>query len=156
MSDQYIDYLLELLRPLGSVRAKRMFGGIGIYIDELFCAIVIDDSLYFKGDEQNIARYQAEACVPFTYDRDGVATIMHYYRVPDEALDSAHALAPWARLGMEAALRKSAQAASKANRAQTRTSNKSKAQVSSKSAKSLAVNPKEAIKSSKKPSPKKH
>ncbi len=36
---------------MGQVRSKRMFGGVGLYINELFCAIIVDDCLYFKGDE---------------------------------------------------------------------------------------------------------
>ncbi len=52
-SPGFIDYITELLTPIGSVRSKRMFGGIGIYIDGLFCALVFGDALYFKSDEHN-------------------------------------------------------------------------------------------------------
>mgnify|MGYP000287609516 CR=1 FL=1 len=31
---------LELLAPLGRARARRMFGGHGLYVDDLFVAIV--------------------------------------------------------------------------------------------------------------------
>ena len=43
VSKGFIDYLLEVLEPLGAVRSNRMFGGAGIYIDELIIAIVVDD-----------------------------------------------------------------------------------------------------------------
>lgn len=112
-SSDYLDYVSELLSPLGSVRAKAMFGGIGVYIDGLFCALIVDDCLYFKGDDDNEAEYLAAGCTPFTYTAKGVSQRLRYYRVPDDAFDNAQAIAPWARLGMAAALRKAVRLANK-------------------------------------------
>ena len=106
MSSDFIDYLSDVLAPLGSVRGKRMFGGIGIYIDNLFCAIIVNDYLYFKGDDANEAQFISRKCPAFTYEKNGVDFSMRYYRVPDEALDDANEMLRWARLGLEAALRK--------------------------------------------------
>lgn len=106
MPSDFLDYLTEVLTPLGSVRSKRMFGGIGIYIDDLFCAIVIDDCLYFKGDDINEAEFSAKKCMPFSYEKNGVVYSIKYYRVPDEAMDDNEEMLHWARLGIAAALRK--------------------------------------------------
>ena len=38
--DDFVDLCRELLSPAGAVRAKRMFGGHGLYVDDLFVAIV--------------------------------------------------------------------------------------------------------------------
>lgn len=108
MSSEFTLYLAEVLAPLGSVRSKRMFGGVGVYIDDLFCAIIVDESLYFKGDEQNEAEFAAAGCPPFTYEREGVSYAMRYYRVPDAAMDEPAEMLRWARLGLAAALRKAA------------------------------------------------
>jgi DNA transformation protein len=120
MASDYLDYVTELLSPLGSVRAKAMFGGIGVYVDGLFCALIADDCLYFKGDDDNEAEYLAAGCTPFTYTAKGVTQRLRYYRVPDEAFDNAQAMAPWARLGMAAALRKAARPAATRNSVRTR------------------------------------
>ncbi|MES2117213.1 MAG: TfoX/Sxy family protein [Pseudomonadota bacterium] len=109
VSPDFLAYLADVLAPLGTVRSKRMFGGVGIYIDELFCAIIDDDCLYFKGDDENEAQFRAAHCPPFTYQKQGEACALRYYRVPDEAMDDAGAMLRWARLGMAAALRKQAQ-----------------------------------------------
>ena len=108
MSADFIEYLNEVLAPLGSVRGKRMFGGVGVYIDNLFCAIIVDDVLYFKGDDDNEDQFRAKKCPAFTYQKDGTDYSMRYYRVPDEALDDADEMLRWARLGLAAALRKAA------------------------------------------------
>lgn len=109
VSPDFLSYLADVLAPLGSARSKRMFGGVGIYIDELFCAIIDDDCLYFKADDDNEAQFLAARCAPFTYQKQGETCALRYYRVPDEALDDASEMLRWARLGMAAALRKQAQ-----------------------------------------------
>ena len=41
--DDLRNHCVELLAPLGHVRWRRMFGGIGIYVDDLFIAIIASD-----------------------------------------------------------------------------------------------------------------
>ena len=109
MSSDFVDYIKELMAPMGEVRSKRMFGGYGIYINDLFCAIISDDCLYFKVDDDNQAQFTAAGSTPFTYEKKGGETqSLRYYRAPDEALDNPSEMARWASLGMAAALRKAA------------------------------------------------
>jgi TfoX/Sxy family transcriptional regulator of competence genes len=52
-------FCAELLSGAGDVRSKRMFGGYGLYVDDLFVAIFVADTLYLKADEQTQERFQA-------------------------------------------------------------------------------------------------
>ncbi|HEY1090017.1 MAG TPA: TfoX/Sxy family protein, partial [Burkholderiaceae bacterium] len=36
----FVDHCIELLQGQGPVRTRRMFGGVGVYIDDLFVAII--------------------------------------------------------------------------------------------------------------------
>ncbi|MEK7716517.1 MAG: TfoX/Sxy family protein, partial [Pseudomonadota bacterium] len=47
---EFVEFVLELLTPIGAVRARAMFGGFGIYRGDTFFAIIVDDKLYFKAD----------------------------------------------------------------------------------------------------------
>ena len=49
VSPEHLDYLFDILEPLGPVRAKRMFGGAGLFLDGTMFGLIIDDILYFKG-----------------------------------------------------------------------------------------------------------
>jgi DNA transformation protein len=103
----FIDYVVELLGAQGSVTAKRMFGGHGIYRDGLMFALVTGDVLYFKTDDETRPRFAATGSQPFSYEnkrRGLVAT--SYWQAPDDAMESPALMQPWARLGVEAALRK--------------------------------------------------
>ena len=45
-SDEFVRHVLDLMAPLGAVRARAMFGGYGVYQRDTFFAIVVDDTLY--------------------------------------------------------------------------------------------------------------
>ncbi len=95
----------ELLAPLGTVRSRRMFGGHGLYVDDLFIAIVADEQLYLKADAETEGRFREAGCHAFVYEAAGRRVALNYWTVPDAALESAAEMLPWGRLAMGAALR---------------------------------------------------
>lgn len=103
--DRFAAHCVELLGALGSARARRMFGGHGLYVDDLFVAIVADEELYFKVDAQTRPQFEAAGSKPFVFDRKSQAIALGYWSAPGEAIDSAAQMLPWARLALSAALR---------------------------------------------------
>ena len=109
---EFADFCCALMSSLGSVHAKRMFGGWGLSIDGLTVAIVTDlgggDTLWLKADADTLAQFEAAGCKRFSYPmrRGGETRIqsMNYYSAPEDAMDSAHAMAAWARLALQAAV----------------------------------------------------
>jgi len=102
---EFVSYVAELLGPLGRVRIKRMFGGFGLYVDELFIAIVADERLFLKVDDETRQRFIDAGCAPFEYEREGKTASLGYRTVPAEAMESPALMQPWARLAISAALR---------------------------------------------------
>jgi DNA transformation protein and related proteins len=98
----------ELLAPLGLIRMRAMFGGHGIYCDEMFLAIVIDDQLYLKVDALTQPRFEQAGCTPFLYHIKGKTAAMSYWSAPADALESPQRMRPWAELALQAAHRKRA------------------------------------------------
>ena len=104
--NDFVTHCLELLAALGQSRAKRMFGGHGIYVDERFMALATGHQLYLKTDALNREAFEQAGCQPFEFaGADGQRVVMSYWSAPDEAMDSPALMLPWARLSMEAALR---------------------------------------------------
>ena len=101
----FIIYLLELLEPLGSVEAKSMFGGFGIYRHGLMFGLVSQETFYLKADEENRADFEGKGLPRFTYQRKGKELSMSYYQAPPEAMDNAEALCGWAQKAYDAAVR---------------------------------------------------
>jgi DNA transformation protein len=100
----FVAHCVELLQPLGSVRTKRMFGGFGLYVDEIFIAIIAFERLYLKVDGQSRPAFDAEGCEPFVYDGKNGSVSVGYWTAPADALDSPALMLPWARRALQAAL----------------------------------------------------
>ena len=105
MAAGFISYLLELLAPFGNVRAKRMFGGHGIFKDELMFDLVADETLYLKADDANRADFDVRGLERFVYYKKGKPTYLSYYEAPEEALDNSEDMQTWAGKSFAAAIR---------------------------------------------------
>ena len=119
MSDDFVDYVMELFGPFGTVAARRMFGGHGVYLDGLMFAIVSEDMLYLKADEMNRIEFEQAGCEIFSYARKGKRASLNFFRAPEDAMESPELMLPWARTAYAAALRANAkkQAAAQAQTA---------------------------------------
>ncbi len=104
VSDEFRDYVLEQLAPAGKVVPRRMFGGVGLYLDGLFFALIDDDSLYFKTNDANRPRYEKAGSRPFCPFSDRPNHVMAYWEVPAEVLEDAEELRQWTREALAAAL----------------------------------------------------
>lgn len=98
-------YCTELLAPAGEVRSRRMFGGYGLYVDDVFVAIVAADALYLKADEDSRGAFEAAGGRRFEYMRQGKPQGAEFWTVPAEAMDSPALMRPWVRRAVDAALR---------------------------------------------------
>jgi len=102
---EFVAWLVEQLAALGAVRARRMFGGWGLFLDGRMFALVADRQLYLKSDAGNRQRFIDADLPPFCYRKGGRDVVMSYRRAPDEALEDAALLCDWARDALAAALR---------------------------------------------------
>jgi DNA transformation protein len=109
VSQEYLEYVLEQLAGVGRLTSRRMFGGVGLYCDDLFFALLSGDALYFKVDESNRADYVARGArqfMPFPDRPDGNKPNagMSYYELPADALEDADECVAWARRSVAVAL----------------------------------------------------
>lgn len=106
-SDEYTEYVLELLEPIGPVKASRLFGGIGVSRASVQFAMIMDNSLYFVVDDGTRSHYEAAGMRPFSYEtQKGRVQVRRYFEVPEEVLSDPDELRVWARASMRAAAQK--------------------------------------------------
>ena len=107
--NEFVNHVRDLLAPFGeggeNLRVRGMFGGFGIFLGDTMFALIADDVLYFKIDDQTRADFQDAGAEPFTYTRGGKARQMSYYTAPDGALEDSDTLYPWAERAIGASKR---------------------------------------------------
>jgi DNA transformation protein len=95
VSDSFRVFVLEQVqRTVPDVRARSMFGGVGIYAGDLFFGLMDDDILYFKVDDSNRGRFAERGMGPFRPYGEG-GEVMQYYEVPADVLEDVEVLASW-------------------------------------------------------------
>ena len=107
-SPGFVAFAVELLDPVGPVRARAMFGGHGIYCGDLMIGLVDDDELFLKTDAQTRPRFEEAGCRRWVFTGGGRTMESSYFRPPDDAHESPEEMAPWGRLALEAARRSKA------------------------------------------------
>ncbi|HXW28296.1 MAG TPA: TfoX/Sxy family protein [Xanthobacteraceae bacterium] len=101
--------IADLFTEFGPVSVRRMFGGAGIWADGTMFALIVDDVIYLKADEEIIPDFEREHMGPFVYaTKHGSRSLRSYWRMPDRLYDDADALADWARRSLAAAHRSTA------------------------------------------------
>jgi len=104
MSGTFHAFALEQLGRVFPVTDRKMFGGVGIYSDGFFFALMDGDTLFLKVDDSNRPDFEARGLGPFRPFGEGGET-MQYYPVPEDVLEDPEALGPWAEKALEVARR---------------------------------------------------
>ncbi len=99
--DSFKEFVLDQLRHLHGVSCRAMFGGYGLYRDEVFFGIVHDSRLYFKTDAETRPAYLEAGTRPFR--PNAKQTLKTYYEVPVEVIEDAEKLTAWAQQALRSA-----------------------------------------------------
>jgi DNA transformation protein len=104
-----VESIHELFREFGSVSVRRMFGGAGVFVDQLMIALISREVIYLKADGETIPGFEREGLSPFTYSTSkGEQKLTSYWRMPDRLYDDPEELAQWARGAHAVAIRAAA------------------------------------------------
>jgi DNA transformation protein len=110
VSESYREFVLEQLGRVTPVTGRSMFGGVGIYAQGLFFALIAEDRLYFKVDDTSRPDFEQLGMEPFR--PFGEDSAMGYYEVPADVVEDSVQLAPWVKKAIDIA----AKAKSKKNK----------------------------------------
>jgi DNA transformation protein len=102
---EFTDYLNEVFELFGPIRARKMFGGYGIYHDGIMFGLVADDTLYLKVDGTIKDLFLERGLGAFQYEKNGRLVSMSYHLAPDEIFDDPEMAREWARRSFEVAFR---------------------------------------------------
>ena len=72
--------VVDLFADFAGFRSRAMFGGFGLYLNDIFFAVVADGRLYLKVSDETRPDYEADGMGPF--HPDGHSAMRGYYEVP--------------------------------------------------------------------------
>jgi DNA transformation protein len=96
VSESFLTFVLEQLVAVRELSHRRMFGGVGLYAGESFFAVLDNDTLFFKVDDETRPKYRKLRMPPFM-PIPGKPGMEGYYQVPVSVLEDGEAIAQWAR-----------------------------------------------------------
>ncbi len=106
-SPEFVQYVAELLEPMGPLKTGRFFGGVALKRDGVQFAMVMGNSLYFVVNDHTRAKYEEAGMQAFSYlTQRGRVQVRKYFASPPELLDDPDQLRLWAREAVDAACAK--------------------------------------------------
>lgn len=113
----FASYVVDLMQSMGPVRWQRMFGGFGLFLEDLMFALIADNVLYLKVDAALRSEFEESGLRAFSYSKNGKEYRMSYFQAPEETLEDAESMNLWAAKAYGAALRAAAKKSSKVAKA---------------------------------------
>jgi len=105
VSPSYRQFVVDALgRVVPGLRAQSMFGGVGLYAEQLFFALIAGNTLYLKVDDTTRGDFTALGMGPFRPFGEG-GEVMQYYELPAELLEEPEAVREWIEKAVEVARR---------------------------------------------------
>lgn len=103
-TQEYIDFVLELLEPIQNLSAGRFFGGTGLKCDSVQFAMLMGNTLFFVVNDFTRPKYENKGSSCFWYKtKTKKVNVKKYYEVPDELLDDQKQLLEWAKESIQIA-----------------------------------------------------
>lgn len=107
MANEFNDFVYEMLQDWHPITIKRMFGSYGVFRDNSMFAIIDNDILYFKANEDTKHHFENINCPQFTYrKKDNRIVNIRYYQIPDECYDSIETMEHYANIAWQASKNK--------------------------------------------------
>jgi len=95
VSEQTTLFIKDQLSEFSDVEMKKMFGGIGIFLDGImFGMITAKEEFMMRVRESNLADFEAKGSKPFHHEKKGKG--MPYWEVPVDVVEDRTELKAWA------------------------------------------------------------
>ncbi len=103
-TEEYIEFVKEVMAPFGECEFKKMFGSIGIFKDGICFGGVMGNVFRLKVDDTNRADYEKYGME--AWQVPGKKMKMPYYEVPIEIIENQKSLTEWAQKSYDLAVAK--------------------------------------------------
>ncbi|MEI8632865.1 TfoX/Sxy family DNA transformation protein [Vibrio sp. PP-XX7] len=75
---------MQLFEQLGQVKSRSMFGGFGIFVEDIMFALVVQDKLHIRADSNSLETFKTQGFEPYVYAKRGFPVVTKYYALPTD------------------------------------------------------------------------
>ncbi|WP_114787128.1 TfoX/Sxy family DNA transformation protein [Vibrio tetraodonis] len=75
---------MRLFDQLGQIKSRSMFGGFGIFADDIMFALVVNDKLHIRADDKLANQFKTEGLTPYVYKKRGFPVVTKYFALTDD------------------------------------------------------------------------
>jgi DNA transformation protein len=103
--DGLVAHILDMVRDWGSVSARRMFSGYGLFRQGAMFGLIARDTFYLRVDDRNRPDFTAAGSRVFTYRREArEVELRGYMECPPDILEDPEEMLRWAKAAASAAI----------------------------------------------------
>ena len=101
---EFIEYIRELLAPLGELKDGKFFGGFAFKSGSKQFAMIMSNTLYFCVNDETRPKYEAQGMEPFSYTtKKGIVKVRKYFSVPEDLFENPDDFINWANEAIQSA-----------------------------------------------------
>lgn len=82
MDKSFLQLSVDFFASLGNIKSRSMFGGFGIFCDDVMFALVVENQLHLRAANQNEEAFKKLGMQPYSYTKRGFPVVTKYYVVP--------------------------------------------------------------------------
>ncbi len=94
---------MRLFERLGKIHSRSMFGGFGIFADDTMFALVVNDKLHIRADDELAKRCKEIGLEPYVYKKRGFPVVTKYFALTEDWSNDEQRTLSMAQEALEAA-----------------------------------------------------
>lgn len=103
-NQEFITFLLDQLGNPPDFHFRKMFGVHCLLANDKIIAIITKDyHIFVKANADTLPVFQAENATQFRYTTSKGVQTMHFWSIPESAIEESEELKKWVNLGIQAA-----------------------------------------------------
>jgi DNA transformation protein and related proteins len=101
LNSTFVKNALEAMATVAPITYRRIFNGVGIYHLGVQFAIILQDNLYFRANEDSRCLFEAKL-MPAFQPRGADMVESFFFQLPEDVLQKPDELKYWMRIAVEA------------------------------------------------------
>ena len=103
MNKSFLLQSVDLFASFGVIKSRSMFGGFGIFCNDIMFALIVENELHLRASLQNEQTFKDLGMEPYCYTKRGFPVVTKYFAVPASWWENSNELLQQAKAALDIA-----------------------------------------------------